>query len=463
MAYKIVVADDEPDTRDICSKILTKEGYEVFTAKDGLETIKMLRETDFDLLLLDINMPNKSGLEVLDLSNAIGLDTVMITAYASVATAVEAIKKGAKDYIPKPFTASDIRSVVEKIISQQRLLKTGIHLKVKEGSPGFCGLVGESHSMQRIYEMIETIATTETNILIQGESGTGKELVARAIHQKSYRREGPFIPINCGAIPKDLLESELFGYIKGAFTGAVESREGLFMAAKKGTLLLDEVGETSHSFQVKLLRVLEDKEVRPIGGTETKKADIRIIAATNKELMKEVISGRFRGDLFYRLSVISLRLPPLRERKEDIPTLIHHFIDRFNQLYARQIEGLSPQAMNLLMEYYWPGNVRELENIIERAVIIEKGKIISPKVLDLRHRESGMQVTWAKGREGLIPSSLEMSHYMTLTELEKGHIRTVLRVTKGNRSKAARILGIGRRTLYDKIIEYGIKEEDEKD
>ncbi|MBI3813669.1 MAG: sigma-54-dependent Fis family transcriptional regulator, partial [Nitrospinae bacterium] len=363
MPYKILIADDEPDTLDLCSKVLKKEGYEVFTAKDGLEAMAMIRENPFDLLLLDIKMPGKNGMEVLDEAAAIGLDTVMITAYSSVETAVEAMRKGAKDYLAKPFESSDIRSVVEKVISQQRLLRTESYLA--EGTESFGAFVGGTPAMQELYRMIETIAGTNCNILIEGESGTGKELVARTIHQKSLRNDGPFIPVNCGAIPETLLESELFGHTKGAFTGAVESKRGLFEAASNGTLFFDEIAEMSPALQVKLLRVLQDREIRPVGGTEIKKVNVRIVAATNKELLKEMTEGNFRDDLFYRLSVVSIRIPPLRERKDDIPALVHHFINKYNKLYHREVSGVTAQVMKSLKEYHWPGNVRELENVIE--------------------------------------------------------------------------------------------------
>jgi len=447
MPYKILIADDEPDTLDLCSKILKKEGYEVFTAKDGLEALRMINENPFDLLLLDIKMPGKNGMEVLDAATAIGLDTVMITAYSSVETAVEAMKKGARDYLAKPFESSGIRSVVEKVVSQQRLLRTEGYLT--EGTEGFEVFVGSAPAMQELYRMIGTIAGTDCNILIEGESGTGKELVARTIHKKSLRNEGPFIPINCGAIPETLLESELFGHTKGAFTGAVESKKGLFEAASNGTLFFDEIAEMPPAMQVKLLRVLQDREVRPVGGTDIKKVNVRIVAATNKELSREATEGNFRDDLFYRLSVVSIRIPPLRERKDDIPALVHHFINKYNKLYSREVSGVTEQVMKSLKEYHWPGNVRELENVIERAVILEKGKMITPKNLS----------TGIKGRIG---ESGE-GHHKTLQEREKEYIETVLKAAKGNRTKAAEILGIGRRTLYDKIIAYGIKGQEEKD
>ncbi|MEK7828410.1 MAG: sigma 54-interacting transcriptional regulator, partial [Deltaproteobacteria bacterium] len=276
-------------------------------------------------------------------------------------------------------------------------------------------------------------------------SGTGKELAARTIHQKSTRKDGPFIPINCGAIPETLLESELFGHTKGAFTGAVDAKKGLFEAATNGTLFFDEIAEMSPPLQVKLLRVLQDREIRPIGGTELKKIDVRIVAATNKELSREVAEGSFRDDLFYRLSVVSLRLPPLRERKDDIPALVQHFIKKYNKLYLREVSGITGQGIKSLMEYYWHGNVRELENVIERAVILEKDKVITPKNLSI-------------GTKGII--RVEEGHYKNLHDLEKEHIETVFKAVKGNKTKAAEILGIGRRTLYDKIIAYGIKEQE---
>ncbi|MBI5894345.1 MAG: sigma-54-dependent Fis family transcriptional regulator [Deltaproteobacteria bacterium] len=442
MPYKILIADDEPDTLDLCSKVLKKEGYEVLMAKDGIDAVKAIEREPFDLLLLDIKMPGKNGMEVLDEATAIGLDTVMITAYSSVETAVEAMKKGARDYLAKPFTSAEVRSVVERIISHQMLLRTESHFDGE--AERFESFVGNTPSMQGLYRTIETIAETGCTVLIEGESGTGKEMVARAIHQKSPSKDGPFIPINCGAIPETLLESELFGHTKGAFTGAVESKKGLFEAASNGTLFFDEIAEMSPALQVKLLRVLQDREVRPVGGTEIKKVDVRIVAATNKELSREVAEGNFRDDLFYRLSVISIRIPPLRERKDDIPALVHHFINKYNKLYSREVSGAAEQVMKSLKEYHWPGNVRELENVIERAVILEKGKMITPKNLSTgikgRIRESGQ------------------GHHKTLQEREREYIETVLKAAKGNRTKAAEILGIGRRTLYDKIIAYGIKE-----
>lgn len=446
MTKKILIADDEPDTLDLCSKVLERAGHEVFTARDGLETIKMIREIPFDLLLLDIRMPGKNGMEVLDVATAIGQDTIMITAYSSVETAVEAMKKGAKDYVVKPLTAFHLRSVVEKTLSQQGLLMTEICLM--EGVPGFCGLVGNSPSMQELYRIIGSIAGTDCTVLVEGESGTGKELIAHAIHTKSRRSKDPFIPIDCGAIPETLMESELFGHAKGAFTGAIEEKKGLFEAASGGTVFLDEIAEMPTILQVKLLRVLQERKIRPVGSTKEKEVDVRVIAATNKELSKEVAKGRFRDDLFYRLSVIALKIPPLRERKEDIPILVHYFIKNHNQLYSKRIEGLTMRALESLKEYHWPGNVRELENVIERAVILEKGKEITPKSL-IR----GNKIIIGEG-------GLPGEPYKRLEEVEKGYVETVLEATKWNRTKAARILGIGRRTLYDKISFYGIKEQD---
>ena len=448
MAKKIIVADDEPDTLDLCYKVLTREGYDVSTVKDGLDAVKAIEKEPFDLLLLDIRMPGKNGLEVLDAATSIGLDTVMITAYASVDTAVDAMKRGARDYLAKPFTASEIRSVVGKVISQQRFLKTDMCI---EDTTEFCGIVGNSLPMRELYGMIDRIAVTDSTILIEGESGTGKELAAKAIHSKSLRSGGPFIPINCGALPENLLESELFGHVRGAFTGAVGSKQGLFEAASNGTIFLDEIAEMAPNLQVKLLRVLQEREIRPVGSVEHKKINVRIIAATNKELSRETSSGNFREDLFYRLSVLSLRLPPLRERKEDIPALVQHFIMKFNCRYGREIEGVAPNAIQTLLAYYWPGNVRELANVIERAVILEKGKMVSPKVLSLK-----------LGSDYGYPAE-KISQYKSLEEMEKDYIEKVLAATKGNRTKTAAILGIGRRTLYDKIVAYGIQEETGKD
>ncbi|OGP29953.1 MAG: hypothetical protein A2073_01980 [Deltaproteobacteria bacterium GWC2_42_11] len=441
---KVLVADDEPDTLDICSKILKKQGHQVFTARDGLETIKFLEGETFDILLLDLRMPGKGGMEILDVTREMGIDTIVITAYASIETAVEAMKKGALDYLAKPFTAQELRLIVEKTLSRQRFLNTEKYLAGDEQDT-FFEMVGSSPEMQGLYDTIERIATVDTNILIEGETGTGKELVARAIHLKSPRSNRPFIPVNCGALPENLLETELFGHIKGAFTGAVNSKQGLVEASSGGTLFLDEVSETPPALQVKLLRVIQEKEFRPVGSTEVKRADVRIITATNRNLAEEVRKGRFREDLFYRISVIALRVPPLRDRREDIPLLVHHFIKRYNQRYHRDIEGVTQDGMDALMRYNWPGNIREIENLIERMVIMEKGRIISPKNLGLDFMVDGR-----KGMEDGVKS---------IKDMEKEHIEKVLKVTGWNRTRTAEILGIGRRTLYEKINTYGIKED----
>lgn len=444
-SYRILVADDEPDTLDICSKVLKKEGREIATCSDGLTALDMLKKNSFDLLLLDIRMPEKDGMEVLKELREMDMDVdvIIITAYASIDTAVQAIKSGARDYLSKPFTSQELRSVVESVL-ERRVKKTE---RLPVALPdAFQGMIGKSREMERLYDTIEKVAAVNSNVLVEGESGTGKELVARTIHKLSPRSGGPFIPINCGALPENLLETELFGHTKGAFTGANEAKKGLFDAASGGTIFLDEVSETSAALQVKLLRVLQEKEIRSVGDVITRKVDCRVIAAANRDIEREAANGRFREDLYYRLSVVTIRVPPLRERKEDIPLLVQHFIDKYRKLYDRDVEGVAEDGMKALMEYGWPGNVRQLENLMERTVILERSKVISKEALFPRAK-------WANAKKDVAKSPLK-----SLEEMEKEYIDTVLTATNWNRSKAAEILGIGRRTLYEKMNKYGIQE-----
>lgn len=444
-SYRILVADDEPDTLDICTKVLKKEGREIITCGDGLEALDMMRRNSFDLLLLDIRMPEKDGMEVLkELREMdVDVDVIIITAYASIDTAVQAIKSGARDYLSKPFTSQELRSVVESVL-ERRVRKTErLPVAVLDT---FQGMIGKSHEMERLYDTIEKVAAVNSNVLVEGESGTGKELVARTIHKLSPRSGGPFIPINCGALPENLLETELFGHTKGAFTGANEAKKGLFDAASGGTIFLDEVSETSAALQVKLLRVLQEKEIRSVGDVITRKVDCRVIAAANRDIEREAANGRFREDLYYRLSVVTIRVPPLRERKEDIPLLVRYFIDKYRKLYDRDVESVAEDGMRALMEYGWPGNVRQLENLMERAVILERSKVISKEAIFSKAK-------WANAKKDAPKSPLN-----SLADMEREHIDAVLTATNFNRSRAAEILGIGRRTLYEKMIKYGIQE-----
>lgn len=449
MADKIVsvlVADDEEDICLLLKKILMKQGYQVFTAQDGKETIKKVQELNPDLLIMDLKMPGKDGLEVLKAMKELERETtvIMMTAHASIETAVEAIKEGAYDYITKPFQVDQILLLVEKALECRRLTAEDSYLRLTEGAFGG-GIIGQSPRMQEVYHFIEQVAPTDAKVLILGESGTGKELVAKAIHFCSQRKAGPFVKVNCAALPENLLESELFGHEKGSFTGALNRKLGRFELAHRGTIFLDEIGEINHATQVKLLRVLQEQEFERVGGTSTIKVDVRVVAATNKDLEKEVAEGRFRDDLYYRLNVVSLSLPPLRERKEDVLTLVEHFLHKFNQAMGKNIQQISPEALELLGNYSWPGNVRELENALERAVVLTTGSTILPSSLPNSIYKNTVEKSPVEKLD-LKPTSLR--------EVEKQLIMKTLEETDGNRTKAAKILGISLRTLQYKIKEY---------
>jgi two-component system response regulator HydG len=447
---RILVVDDEESHRIMLRAVLKDEGYEVAEAADGSEAVRAVEQEPFDLILLDVRMKTMDGIEALNEIRKISplIPVLIMTAYASVKTAVEALKAGAFDYLTKPLDIEELKILIEKALELYHLREENLTLKERLGDRfDFSKIIGKSGKMRELFDTLSLVAPTDATILILGESGTGKELVANAIHHNSFRKSQPFIKVSCSALPETLLESELFGHEKGSFTGAIARREGRFQLAHRGSIFLDEVGEMSPTTQMKLLRVLQEKEFDPLGSVQTLKVDVRVIAATNKDLDQEVKKGRFREDLFYRLNVIPIHLPPLRERKEDIPDLANHFLSQYREKNKKEIKEFSPKALDLLIRYEWPGNIRELENCIERAVIVARGELIAP--VDLP--PSIQNLPAGKGdSEILFPAGI------SLQEAEKALILKTLEDAGGNRSRAAEILGINRRTLQMKLKEYGM-------
>ncbi len=439
---KILIVDDEVIMRESLAGWLERDGHLVEKAGSGEEALENIKTVRFDILLVDIKMGGISGLEVLKnvKENDSDVEVVMITAYGSIPTAIEAIKNGAYDYLLKPFDPSELGVLINKIIKHQAQARENLYLREQyKDRTRFESMIGQSPPMQEVFDLIQDIAPVESTVLILGETGTGKGLAAKAIHTASPLSEGPFVIVNCGSIPEHLMESELFGHQKGAFTDARETKKGRLELAHGGTIFLDEIGEISMRMQIDLLRVLEDRVFYRVGGTQPISADFRVIAATNRNLEEAIREGIFREDLYYRLNVISFKMPPLRKRKEDIPLLAEHFIRRFSQETKKQIDTISREAMDEIMIYEWPGNVRELENAIERAVVVGKGRSIQPGDLPLFRAEY----------QNLPGSS-------SLREIEKLHITTILNENKWNISKSAKILEIDRSTLYNKIKAYGI-------
>jgi len=450
---RILIVEDEANMRHMLEVLLGKSGYEVKTAADGQEGLDAIGRERFHFILCDIKMPRMDGMTFLKSAKKKLIDTtvIMMSAYGTVDTAVEAMKLGAYDYISKPFKTDEVLLTLKKAEERERLKEENIKLRNRikkiEQKYSFSNIVARSESMARVFDLVRNVADYKTTVLITGESGTGKELIARAIHHDGNRSNGPMVSINCGGIPENLLESELFGYKKGAFTDAVKDKIGHFEEAHRGTLFLDEIGELPLSLQVKLLRVLQEGEITPLGDIGSKKVDVRIIAATSKDLNKEVGEGRFRKDLFYRINVMAIHLPLLRERRGDIPLLIGYFIDIFNKKLGKNIEGLSSEAMPILMAYSWPGNVRELENLIERAMLLAKGRWITPAELP-------PSITSDQG----FPSSSDPEFTLSIKKssrlLEHNLIKRALELTSGNRSRAAKILEISRPILISKIRKY---------
>jgi DNA-binding NtrC family response regulator len=434
---KLLVVDDQVATLEILQRNLSSQGYQVFTAPGVNEAIEILNSTDIDLIITDLKMPKISGMDLIRhvRENFKDTEVMMITGYASVNSAVEAIKMGANEYLPKPFTDEELFRAVEKSLEKLKLRRSKRDKTTVESDP-LHGLIGTSPVMKEVYRSISRAAKTNATVLITGESGTGKELVARAIHYSSQRGNAPFVPINCGGIPEPLLESELFGYVKGAFTGATESRAGFFQTADGGTIFLDEISETSMAMQVKLLRVLQDKNVCMIGATQPRQIDVRILAATNKDLSNLVEKKLFREDLYFRLNVITITVPPLRERGDDILLLINHFASKYSKEMGTPVPEFTDRTLKVLRQYNWPGNVRELENTIQRLIIMTDGNTI-----DVPDLPSIMRFSISRGK-GL---------NRTLAEIEEEYIQNVLASVNGNKTKAAEILGIDRKTLREKL------------
>ena len=450
MKPKILVVDDERSHRLMIEAVLSAEGYDIAQADSGQTAIDAVAEKFYDLVIMDIRMPELGGIEALQKIKTIspGIPIVIMTAYASVGTAVDALKSGASDYLTKPLDIEELKMLVAKTLRIHQLEEENIYLKERLNDRfDFSNIIGQSPAMNKLFETMALVAPSEATALIVGESGTGKELIANAIHQNSPRKDRPFIKVNCAALPETLLESELFGHEKGAFTGATARKLGRFQLAHKSSILLDEIGEMSPATQAKILRVIQEREFEPLGSTQTFKADTRVMAATNKNLEEEIKKGLFREDLYYRINVVTIRVPPLRERHEDIPLLANFFLKRFAKKNKRVIKGFTPRAVDLLMRYDWLGNVRELENVVERAVIMARGEMITPMEFPENLKELDVE---------LKEPSLNLSAGRSLKEVEKEMILRTLAETGGNRTHAADILGISRRTLQLKLKEYGV-------
>jgi two-component system response regulator HydG len=450
MKPKILVVDDERSHRQMIEAVLSAEGYEITQAENGQAAIDAVAEKFYDLVIMDIRMPELGGIEALKKIQTMspGIPIIIMTAYASVGTAVDALKSGASDYLTKPLDIEELKILVAKTLRIHQLEEENIYLKERlDDRFDFSNIIGQSPAMNKLFETMGLVAPSEATVLIVGESGTGKELIANAIHQNSSRKDRPFIKVNCAALPETLLESELFGHEKGSFTGAIAHKQGRFQLAHKSSIFLDEIAEMAPATQAKILRVLQEREFERLGGTQTIKVDTRVVAATNKNLEEEIAAGRFREDLYYRLNVVTLDVPPMRERREDIPNLADFFLKQYAKKNHRLIQGYTPRATDLLMRYDWPGNVRELENIIERAVIMSRGEVITP--LEFPNDIQDLD-------QGLKDSQINLTPGRSLKEVEKAMILRTLEETGGNRTHAARILGITRRTLQLRLKDYGI-------
>lgn len=450
---KILIIDDEKGMLEFLSIMLAKDGFSVATSNRGQEGINMFKNTHFDLVIVDIKMPEISGIDVLKSIRSYNSSAVvvMITAYASVDTAIKAMKLGAFDYIAKPFKIERIRVVIRKALQQRKLLDENINLKEQLKSEyDFKNIIGNSLPIRDLFDKVRKISRTDAVVLLYGETGTGKGLFARAIHCNSPRKSEPFISIDCGALTETLLESELFGHVKGAFTGAIEHKKGLFEAADGGTIFLDEVGVASPQIQTKLLRVLQEHEIKRVGGNKSIKVDVRVIAATNTDLEQQIKDGKFREDLFYRLSVIPIVLPPLRERIDDIPLLISHFLEKHARKAGSKIKKMPSEVVQILMEYNWPGNIRELENVIERAVVLEEGDTIAMESLPDKLREQEIEID----EERLIAEGLKN----TIDQTERNIILKAFEECAGNQYQTAKKLKVSRQNLQYKLKKYRIIE-----
>jgi two-component system response regulator AtoC len=461
----VLIVDDEMNIRRVLAAMLKREGYEATTSADGEQAMAVLAKTPVDVVVTDLVMPRMGGM---DLLKRIAIDfpdvpVIVITAHGSVDSAVAALKSGAFDYITKPFEQEELKKVIAKAARAHDLERQNVHLTPGENDRP--PLVGESASMKAVHEMVARVADSPSTVLITGESGTGKELIAKALHQGSSRRDKPLIKVNCAAIPKDLVESELFGYERGAFTGAVGSKPGRFELADGGTLFLDEIGEVPVEMQVKLLRALQESEFERVGGIKTLHVDVRLVAATNRDLKQLIADGRFREDLYYRLAVVPIALPPLRERREDIPLLVSHFIDKYDQRLGKRVEGIEPEALELLTAYSWPGNIRELENLMERSVLFADGSTILASALPDSLRERGaihaptpiLGVAHLGAVSAAGGASMKEIVRHAQAELEKELIVHALEETGGNVTRAAKRLQISRKSLQVKMKELGLR------
>lgn len=453
---KILVVDDEKNMCEFLEIMLKKDGYEVKSTTSGEEALELLDRNLYSMVLTDVKMPGVNGFEILRKTKEVSPDTVviMITAYGSPEGAVTAIKEGAYDYVTKPFRVEEVKLTIKKSLERSNLIRENIRLRqAVEERYQFWNIIGKSPKMQRVYELVEKVSQTKANVLITGESGTGKELVAKAIHYNSLRKDQSFVTLNCGAIPENLLESELFGHMKGSFTGAIANKRGLLEMAAGGTLFMDEIGELPLPLQVKLLRVIQEREFKRVGGTEDIKVDVRIISASNQDLQQKVAQGGFREDLFYRLNVIQIKLPPMRERKEDIPLLVNHFVRKYSDETGKEIQGVAAEALELLLRYDFAGNVRELENIIERSITLET----SPTITD-RHIRSYLNERMISKS---IPPTLEIPEEgidlnKVVEDLEKAFILKALEHTEGVKKKAAELLGMNFRAMRYKLAKYDL-------
>ena len=445
----ILIIDDDPAILDSCNQVLQKEGYGVTTATDGEKGLQAFKKELFHVVILDVMLPGMGGMEVLAKIKGDNPETpvIIITGYGSIESAVEAIKQGAFEYITKPFTPEELRIGIRKAVESRNKYFEGIYLREElEKITELDMVVGKSDIMKNVMDIVRRVSPAESTVLITGESGTGKELIAREIHNHSLRRKAPFVVVDCGALVETLFESELFGHVKGSFTGATVTKHGRFEVANRGTIFLDEISNISLNIQAKLLRVIQEREVTRIGSSKSIKVDVRILAATNEDLTQCVQRGKFREDLFYRLSVVPIHLPPLRERKEDIPSLVDHFLKKYSKRTKKQISGINHDVLKALQEYDWPGNIRELENTIERAVVLSKNDEIEPEDLMYHGISSGSSFLNPVGGK-----------YRSLEEIEKQYIRAVLQAHHWNKSHTANILGIDRKTLLHKIKKYGIQ------
>ena len=461
---QVLIVDDEPNLRKILSAQLSRDGYDVLAAEDGEKGLAMLREHHIDLVITDLKMPKVDGMTLLReaLREEPQLPIVMITAHGTVDTAVEALKIGAFDYLTKPFDKDEVRQIVAKALKTRQLAGEDA-TPVKEAPGARFGIIGSAPGIVDLYAVLERVADTPTTALITGESGTGKELVARALHDHSSRKDKPFIKVNCAAIPKELIESELFGYERGAFTGAVSSKPGRFELANGGTLFLDEIGEIPVEMQVKLLRALQESEFERVGGIKTIRVDVRLVAATNRDLKKLIAAGAFREDLFYRLNVVPIRLPALRERAGDIPLLVSHFLTKFNDRLKKHVTGAEPETLDVLCAYSWPGNIRELENVIERAVLFCDASKVRPQDLPPQVRGGtpapAAHVTDADLQAALSNEGGLKEHVkVAMSRLERELVSRALHQTNGNVTHAARLLKISRKGLQLKMKELGLRE-----